>query len=60
MPGRIFLKASPTLDRGFFALGVIILIISFLVVYWVEKNASVIFSDTQSNDERGLVEPAHL
>jgi hypothetical protein len=29
-------------------------------VYWTERNAKVIFGETTSNDERGLVEPAHL
>ena len=42
-PGRIFLKASPTLDRGFFAVGMIIFIVSLAVVFWIEKHASLIF-----------------
>jgi hypothetical protein len=41
--GRIFLKASPTLDRGFFALGLIIFIVSLAVVFWIERHASLIF-----------------
>lgn len=56
--GRIFLKASPTLDKGFFALGVIITILSFAFVFWTERNASVIFGIQTSNE--GASEPAHL
>ncbi len=42
--GRMFLKASPSLEHFSFALGVLVTLLSFLVVYWVERNSAAIFS----------------
>ena len=45
---RMFLKANPARDRGYFALGIFMLVLSFVAVIWLEKFGSDIF---QSDDE---------
>jgi len=41
---RMFLKGNPATDHGIFATGVIISLASFLLVFWVNKNAEVLFA----------------
>lgn len=42
--GRIFLRASPSQDYWTLATGLVVLVVSFVVVYWTEKNAHLIFN----------------
>eukprot|EP00095_Tigriopus_kingsejongensis_P011224 maker-scaffold836_size90567-snap-gene-0.18 protein:Tk11224 transcript:maker-scaffold836_size90567-snap-gene-0.18-mRNA-1 annotation:"hypothetical protein DAPPUDRAFT_309169" len=42
---RIFLKASPGLDAGYFSIGVIVFLLSLALAFFAERNASKIFLD---------------
>jgi len=42
--GRIFLRASPSRDYSTLAIGIIIFVLSFALVWWAEKNSTIIFS----------------
>jgi len=42
--GRVFLRADPTDEYWTLAAGIIVMVVSFLVVYWTEKNAHLIFN----------------
>ena len=49
---RLFLKASPSMQHAHFAIGVIVLIVSFGIVIWGDRYSSLIFnlpSDCGSN-----------
>ena len=46
---RMFLRGSQTFDQGIFALGLIVFISSFALIYWGNKHASVIFLEAKSN-----------
>ena len=41
----MFLKADPVRERGYFALGIFVLIASFITVIWLEKFANAIFEE---------------
>lgn len=43
---RIFLKASPGLEHGHLAAGIIVLILSFCIVFWTDRYSAEIFKDT--------------
>ena len=45
---RMFLRGSQSFDQGIFALGLIVSSSSFLLIYWMNKNASVIFLEVKS------------
>ena len=45
---RMFLRGSQSFDQGIFALGLIVSSSSFLLIYWINKNASVIFLEVKS------------
>lgn len=47
----MFLKANPARDRGYFALGIFMLVLSFVAVIWLEKFGSDIF---QSDDDEAM------
>lgn len=47
----MFLKAAPSRERGYFALGIIMLILSFTTVIWTDKYAAEIFVDTSDDDD---------
>ncbi|TRY74891.1 hypothetical protein TCAL_04514 [Tigriopus californicus] len=40
---RIFLKGAPSLEAGFFAIGVIVFVFSLVIVFWLNRHASEIF-----------------
>jgi len=40
---RVFLKASPAMETTHFAIGLVVLVISFLAVFWINKYAGDIF-----------------
>jgi len=42
--GRIFLQSSPSRQYSTLAIGLIILLVSFILVWWAEKNSTIIFS----------------
>jgi len=42
--GRLFLQGSPAHDHGVFAMGIVILVVSLLVVFWLDKNSAIIFT----------------
>ena len=52
---RMFLKADPFRERGYLALGIIMLLLSFITVIWINFHASDIFESDQFS-----VEPAAL
>ena len=45
---RMFLKADPMRDRGYFALGIFMLVLSFVAVIWLDKFACDIFVQEES------------
>lgn len=45
---RIFLKASPSLESGYLAAGIVTLIFSFIVVFWLDRYSSLIFEGSSS------------
>lgn len=50
---RVFIKASPSLERVHFAIGTAVLIISFVLVFWVARYAAVIFPTLPPPGEEG-------
>jgi hypothetical protein len=48
---RIFLKASPALQQAHFAIGVVVLLVSFLLVWWTELYSAEIFPSSVSTDD---------
>lgn len=47
---RIFLKGAPSLEGGFFAIGVIVFVFSLVIVFWLNRHASQIFeAGTRTN-----------
>jgi nicastrin len=55
---RMFLKASPYQERGYFALGIIMLVLSFCIVIWLDKYASLIFvPETSTPEDQEPIQP---
>jgi len=46
--GRLFLQGSPAHDHGIFAMGIIILGLSLVAVFWLDKNSAVIFTQQKT------------
>ena len=46
--GRLFLQGSPAHDHGIFAMGIIILVVSMVVVFWLDKNSAIIFTQQKT------------
>ena len=49
---RMFLKGSPGHDQGIFVLGIIVLLLSFISTFWINKKSAIIFR----NPEAGKLE----
>ena len=45
---RMFLNGSPANDHGIFALGLLVCLVSFLLTFWTNKNAGLIFGHVKS------------
>ena len=41
--GRIFLKADPQLEIAYLCAGLVVLIVSFLLVWWISKYSDALF-----------------
>ncbi len=54
---RVFLKASPVQDRGYLALGIIVMIMSFIVVGWTDRFAGEIFDLSAPEELDGAAPP---
>jgi len=48
---RVFLQGDPSHDHGVFSLGVIILVLSLASVWWLQKNAPIIFGESAACQE---------
>ena len=48
----MFLKADPVRERGYFAIGIFLLIASFVTVIWLEKFASEIFATENEQSQQ--------
>jgi len=46
--GRLFLQGSPAHDHGIFVLGIIILVLSLVAVFWFDKNSAAIFTEQKT------------
>eukprot|EP00092_Neocalanus_flemingeri_P053286 GFUD01062578.1.p1 GENE.GFUD01062578.1~~GFUD01062578.1.p1 ORF type:complete len:253 (-),score=80.44 GFUD01062578.1:201-872(-) len=46
--GRLFLQGSPAHDHGIFAMGIIILVVSLVSVFWLDKNSAIIFTQQKN------------
>ena len=48
----MFLKADPAREKGYFAVGIFLLIVSFISVIWLDKFASEIFVNDMAADQQ--------
>ena len=51
---RMFLMADPARERGYLSLGIIVLLMSFLTVIWVDKFATDIFVEESEAADQSL------